>query len=371
MDIAELEREIEELRETLRETEEVCRAIKQGEVDAVVVGPHEEAKRVLLMSGAYARYRQIVEDMAQGAVTVTPGGEILFANHSFAAMVGEGLIDVFRTPFARWLSPADHEALQALLGGHAGARDVEVMLVRKDRTASPVRLSLVTASDDFATLLVSPRNADLEEARATLEAIRSGALDGLVIGDSRVVLLDSAQALYRTVVEHMRQGAVTVDAAGAVTYVNERFTSMVGMPHGHLVGAPLEDLIVESDRATYRVLAAGKDPAQGELRLRRQHGNQPVMQVTMTSLDSQRLFLFTDITQRKRHEASDERVRKFLGMLAHEFRNILGPIGNAAEILKRTQKLDAEGKKAVELIERQNARLLGLVEDLRRINPPD
>jgi PAS domain S-box-containing protein len=371
MDIAELEREIEELRDTLRETEEVCRAIKRGEVDAVVVGPDDEAKRVLLMSGAYARYRQIVEDMAQGAVTVTPNGEILFANHSFAAMVGEALVDVFRTPFTRWLAPADHGALDALLSGLAGVRDVEVMLVRKDRSAFPVRLSLVTASDDFATLLVSPRNADLEEAKATLEAIRNGALDGLVIGDSRVVLLDSAQALYRTVVEHMRQGAVTVDAAGVVTYVNERFSAMAGMPHGHLIGVLLEDLVAESDRATYRLIAAGNDSAQGELRLRRKHGNPPVMQVTMASLDAQRLFLFTDITQRKRHEASDERVRKFLGMLAHEFRNILGPIGNAAEILKRTQALDADGKKAVELIERQNARLLGLVEDLRRINPPD
>lgn len=35
----------------------------------------------------------------------------------------------------------------------------------------------------------------------------------------------------------------------------------------------------------------------------------------------------------------------------------------------KTKSLDADGQKAVEVIERQTSRLLGLVEDLRRINP--
>ena len=71
-----------------------------------------------------------------------------------------------------------------------------------------------------------------------------------------------------------------------------------------------------------------------------------------------------------RHEAADERTRKFLGMLAHEFRNILGPIQNSALLLKQ-KPLDADARKAVEMIERQADRLLALVEDLRRINPKD
>ena len=78
----------------------------------------------------------------------------------------------------------------------------------------------------------------------------------------------------------------------------------------------------------------------------------------------------TIITERKRHEASDERTRRFLGMLAHEFRNILGPINNAAQIVK-AKNLDEEAAKAVEMIERQTGRLLALVEDLRRVNPKE
>jgi len=65
---------------------------------------------------------------------------------------------------------------------------------------------------------------------------------------------------------------------------------------------------------------------------------------------------------------TDEETRKLLGKLAHDLRNVIGPIGNAAELLKRTQKLDAEGRKYVSLIERQNERLLALVETLRHID---
>src|ERR1044071_9509820 len=106
MNTANSEHEIAALRESLREAQEICLAIRHGEVDAVVVGPSDEQKRVLLLSGAYTRYRQIVEDMQQGAVTISGSGDILFTNHSFAAMVGHSPIDLLHTPLARWIVPA-------------------------------------------------------------------------------------------------------------------------------------------------------------------------------------------------------------------------------------------------------------------------
>ncbi len=106
IDTAELERQIETLREQLHDAEELRRAISLGEVDAFVVGPSDDSKRVLMLSGAYARYRQLVEEMQQGAVTVNRAGEIMFANHAFAALVGLAPIDLFRVPLTRYLSPA-------------------------------------------------------------------------------------------------------------------------------------------------------------------------------------------------------------------------------------------------------------------------
>ena len=81
IDSLELEQQIETLRQQLHEAEDLRRAISHGEVDAFVVGPTEDSKRVLMLSGAYSRYRQLVEDMQQGAVTVARSGEIMFANN--------------------------------------------------------------------------------------------------------------------------------------------------------------------------------------------------------------------------------------------------------------------------------------------------
>ncbi len=363
--------EVLALREQLQEAEDVCHAIRTGEVDAVVVGKTDEDKRVLLMSGAYARYRQIVEDMIQGAVTITPGGEILFANHSFARMVGRDLLDIFRTPLQRWIAPAHHARLEPLLRARVGQRDIGLELVRSAGGPLPVTLSLVSASDDFTTLLVTPVPAqDGEEARATLEAIRTGAVDAFVVGGKHVRLLDSAQAPYRVLVEQMRQGAASVEADGTIVFANDRLATMLATPIAHLVGTRLASHVLEADRHALRTMLAARSNAHADLRLVRANGDPTTVQATVTALDGHKLFLFTDVSERKRHEASDERTRRFLGMLAHEFRNILSPIANSAEVLKHSP-LDADGRKAVETIERQTARLVSLVDDLRRINPTE
>ncbi len=140
------------------------------------------------------------------------------------------------------------------------------------------------------------------------------------------------------------------------------------MPHGRLMGARLSDFVAEGDQPAFGALMA-KDAGEVELKLRASNGHHSVMLASMSALEGHKLFIFTDITERKRHQAFDDLTRKFLGMMAHEFRNILAPVSNSVEVLKHSPGLDADARKAVELIERQADRMLALVEDLRRINP--
>jgi PAS domain S-box-containing protein len=325
------------------------------------------------MSGAYTRYRQLVEDMAQGAVTLAGSGEILFSNHSFAAMLGVTPKEVFRTALASWIAPEDRQHAALVEAGGLGPKGLDLRLGRRDGTTTSAHIAQVSAGDDFVTLLVTDLGALKEkanEAEATLAAIGSGSVDALVAGGRQIQMLGGANALYRTMVERMRQGAVTVSDAGEIVYANERFVSLVGVLHGRLIKSKLADLVAEADQATFGSMMA-KEQAEAEVRLRSTHGQSMPMLATMVGLDGHKLFLFTDITERKRHQASGELTRKFLGMLAHEFRNILGPIVNSSEFLKRSAGLDPEAQKAVAVIERQTARLLALVEDLRKVNPKE
>src|SRR6185503_16166886 len=80
-------RRIQDLEEKLRENEETLRALKSGEVDAIVVsGP--EGEQVYTLKGADEAYRQIVEEMTEGALTLARDGLILFSNERFASIVG-------------------------------------------------------------------------------------------------------------------------------------------------------------------------------------------------------------------------------------------------------------------------------------------
>jgi PAS domain S-box-containing protein len=370
----EIENQIESLRQQLQEAEELRHAIMHGQVDAFVVGPTEDSKRVLMLSGAYARYRQLVEEMQQGAVTVSRSGEIMFANHAFSAMVGLAPADVFRVPLTRYLTGTGTGDAATLLQPHPGRAEIKAAVRGANGSQTPVRISLVSANDDFVTLLVTERDESEEEAGATVEAIRTGAVDALVVGGEQVVMLDSAQRFYQAAVDRMQQGVVIVGAQGAIAYANQRMATLLGTPRERLAGTSLLKLAHNGDEAKLGAVLNAHHGAsnQSEVRLRRADGEFVATLVTVTAIaDGQKMCLVSDISLQKRHEATDERTRKFLGIMAHEFRNILGPIRNAVELFKRREDLDEECRKMVDVVDRQSARLLALVEDLRSINPKE
>jgi PAS domain S-box-containing protein len=296
----------------------------------------------------------------------------MFANHAFAAMVGLAPIDLFRVPLTRYLSAADEANAGALLGARAGKTEIKATLQGAGGKQHPVRLSLVSANEDFITLLVTQRDPGEDEADATVNAIRTGAVDALVVGGEQVVMLDSAQRFYQAAVDRMQQGVVIVGAQGEIAYVNQRMAALLGAQRERLAGSSLLKLTHNGDEATLRSVLTAREgsSAQAEVRLRRANNEYITTLVTVTAIaDSQKMCLVSDLSLQKRHEAADERTRKFLGIMAHEFRNILSPIRNSVEFLKRHDGLDAECRKMVEVVDRQSARLLALVDDLRRINP--
>jgi PAS domain S-box-containing protein len=185
---AEFERELQQLRQRLEEAEDMRRAITSGEVDAFVVGPAGNS-RVLLLANAYQRYRQLVERMQQGAVTATPSGQILFANQRFADMLGVPLAQLYTAPLESYVAIGDRAGLSRMLMLNARDSSVEVELSRRDGTGIPVRISVASFADGYATVLVT----DLRPlqwpslALDALDAIRTSLekLNANVSGDSQ------------------------------------------------------------------------------------------------------------------------------------------------------------------------------------------
>ena len=165
--------ELEILRQRVEEAENTCLAIARGEVDAFVVGTDEQ-KRVLLLAGAYQRYRQLVEHMQQGAVTCSPQGDILYANQRFAEMLDVPTSSLYAAPLQSYVAAPDRVRLNAFLMLSARGSRIEVTLHRRDGHIVPVRLSLTSFGDGYASILVTEQALPqrLEEIDHSLNAIR-------------------------------------------------------------------------------------------------------------------------------------------------------------------------------------------------------
>lgn len=164
--------ETETLRSRLAEAEEMLRAIRQGEIDALVVeGP--VGNQVYTLHSADEPYRHLVEEMQEGAVVLTKGGEILYANARFAALVAEPLELVVGSRMGRFVNPSDREDFESLLSAGSGRRHSR--LIGSDSGAFEVSLSLTTTGSpngdrrrnlivtDLSELLEANSNRDRAE----------------------------------------------------------------------------------------------------------------------------------------------------------------------------------------------------------------
>jgi PAS domain S-box-containing protein len=107
--------ELDGLRIRLGEAEDTIRAIRGGEIDALVVsGP--QGDQIFTLEGAEHSYRVFLEQMHEGAVTLAAADRvILFCNRRFAEMVAAPLEEVIGSSLDRFVREADRPALAALL----------------------------------------------------------------------------------------------------------------------------------------------------------------------------------------------------------------------------------------------------------------
>ncbi|GAT32692.1 PAS domain S-box-containing protein [Terrimicrobium sacchariphilum] len=132
--------EFGQLQASLHEAQETLNAIRNGEVDAVVV-TGSKGNKIYSLSGAEHPYRIYVEQMQEGAVTVTPEGLILYCNQRFAEMLGEPLDQVISSQLIPRLDAESWAAISTVLGDHEGATKHESFLQCAEGVALPVHFT--------------------------------------------------------------------------------------------------------------------------------------------------------------------------------------------------------------------------------------
>jgi PAS domain S-box-containing protein len=112
--LAALQTENQELRHRIEEAEEALRAIREGEVDAVVVNG-SRGVQIFSLSGVESIYRLIVETMQEATLTVTPDGLILWCNPQFAKIFQNPVGQILGKSLQMFVIPEHISKIDALL----------------------------------------------------------------------------------------------------------------------------------------------------------------------------------------------------------------------------------------------------------------
>lgn len=106
--------ENEGLRSRLNELEEALVAIRNGEVDAIMVSG-SRGEQVYSISSAETPYRTFLEEMSEGAVTLTKECTIVYCNQRFAEIVQHPYKKVIGSSIKRFITPNDTSKLDSFL----------------------------------------------------------------------------------------------------------------------------------------------------------------------------------------------------------------------------------------------------------------
>jgi PAS domain S-box-containing protein len=326
--------EVQSLRERLEEAEETLRAIRSGEVDALVVdGP--AGPQIYTLVGADQSYRMLVEQMRDGALMLSTDGTVLYSNARLVMLLGMSEPSLGGRPLADLVVPEDRAQLLELLQQAAScSASGELRMRGSDGTEIPVLVS--------CSALRTPSFAGL------------GAIVTDLSDQKRRERAAADERLTRAIVEHAAEPIVVCDGNGVVVRANRIALDLcgveaVGHPFDEVypVGVPFEEL-VSADRGAAR-----------EARFQRPDGVEffllvnarPVRDAAAGEL-SDWVVTLADITDRKWAEAERAKLltaeqaaraeaeranrakSEFLAVMSHELRTPLNAIAGYAELMQ-------------------------------------
>jgi two-component system NarL family sensor kinase len=162
------------LQTRLSEADETLRAIRSGEVDAVMV-EGKKGMKLITLGGTEDAYRALIESMNEGALTLTIDKMILYANRRFASMVKSPLGQVMGSSFRRFLSAGDRATLLALVKtGKKSGTKFAALLNAADGSTMPVQISIrPLAKNGARQAIIGMVVTDMTDARRSEGLLRA------------------------------------------------------------------------------------------------------------------------------------------------------------------------------------------------------
>ncbi len=360
--------DVERLRERLQEAEETLRAIRLGEVDAVVIQTPEGPRTYTLVT-ADQTYRMLVEQMREPALTLSDDGLILYSNGRVAPLLGLDRRKVMARPLAELAPDEARASILALVErGRREEASGEVPLRHADGSLVAFQLSL-SPLDTGTFHGICAVLTDLTETKRREQAA-------------------AEERLTRAIIEFAATAITVCDPDGRILRANRMATELFGATFDH---AMFDALFDAGPRFAELIAAAGTEGELSELWHVAADGRtlflegraRPIGDVAATEA-TRWVVTLADVTQR--HEIEAERARllaaehaarehaeaanqaksQFLAVMSHELRTPLTAIIGYADLITAGvggEPTEAQ-KRYVERIKGSAWHLLHLIEGI-------
>ncbi len=192
-----LQDEIDELKNQVRELTEMIEAISSGEVDAIIVSKADE-KKVYTLDNADLPYRILIENIQEGALTLSREGMILYGNTAFAAMREVPLESLIGTNLREHICPRDKDLFDLLLHDALSKPVRSEMSICSPDGSFPVQIAMTALGLDGSvkiSAVVSDRRKDYERLQLQGRMLDSVA-DAVIAADpsGKIIYWNNAAA---------------------------------------------------------------------------------------------------------------------------------------------------------------------------------
>lgn len=249
-----------------------------------------------------------------------------------------------------------------------------------------------TRTSDTMLAELERLRSQLAEANETLDAIRTGQVDALVVNGQNgheLYTLKTADHAYRAFIEQMTEGAVTLNEAGLIIYSNSRFSNLAAGSLSSVLGSEFKNYLTPECQDDFKELfdEGWKQAVKGEVHLIGETINIPVLlSVNKLRLEDETALsiIVTDLSMQKETEQqlknkneqlerlnqalidSNHDLQQFASVASHDLQEPLRKIQVFSKFLKDKSydELSDQSKQYVEKILNSAHRMKILIVDV-------